>query len=272
MTPADPPWRRDYRRPVPQSQLRFLLSRRWIGFALFVVVLAAVCVRLGFWQIHRLDNRLDNNTIVTRNLAADPVPISEVLKRGDTVDEDTEWTRVRITGRYDVGRQVTVKFTTRDGAPGVDVVTPFVMQDGSAILVDRGWLQTRNTSAKPSGVPAPPPGTVDVMGWLRQDNGADDAAVRPQGGQVRAISSQGMASSVPYTLAGGYLNLRTQQPAATTPLALEPRPELGQGPHFFYALQWWFFGALAVVGWFWFAWAELKERRAPTQARDTRSA
>jgi cytochrome oxidase assembly protein ShyY1 len=71
-----------------------------------------------------------------------------------------------------------------------------------------------------------------------------------------------MASSVPYTLAGGYLNLRTQQPAATTPLALEPRPELGQGPHFFYALQWWFFAALAVVGWFWFAWTELKERRA----------
>jgi cytochrome oxidase assembly protein ShyY1 len=71
-----------------------------------------------------------------------------------------------------------------------------------------------------------------------------------------------MASSVPHELADGYLNLRSQKPPAAEALALEPRPELGQGPHFFYALQWWFFGGLAVFGWFYFAWVEHKERRA----------
>ena len=109
-------------------------------------------------------------------------------------------------------------------------------------------------------MPAPPAGTVTVTGWLRQDSGADDNAVEPLDGQVRAISSTGMASSVPYDLVSGYLNLRSQEPPAATSLALEPRPELGQGPHFFYALQWWFFGGLAVFGLFWFAWVELKER------------
>ena len=246
---------------MARNRRSFLLSRRWIGFALFVIVLAGICIRLGFWQLHRLEHRLDNNKIVERHLADDPVPLSTVLGPGDEVDEQSEWTRVRATGTYDVEHQVTVTFTTRDGAPGVDVVTPLVMPDGSAVLVDRGWLETENNTERPTDVPAPPAGEVTVMGWLRQNSTADDNAVRPRGGQVRAISSEGMASSVPHELADGYLNLRSQKPPAAEALALEPRPELGQGPHFFYALQWWFFGGLALFGWFWYAWIEHKERR-----------
>ncbi len=247
---------------MPESSLRFLLSRRWIGFALFVIVLAGVCTRLGFWQIHRLEHRLDTNRIVERHLAAEPAPLATALLEGETVDRDSAWTRVRVTGTYDVEHEVTVRFTTRDGAPGVDVVTPLVMPDGTAVLVDRGWLQTTNNSSRPATVPAPPSGTVTVMGWLREDSEADEGAVVPLDGQVRAISSRGIAKVVPYELTSGYLNLRTQSPEAAEPLRLEPAPELGQGPHFFYALQWWFFAALAVVGWFWFARDELKERRA----------
>ena len=254
--------RANYRHLVPQSQLSFLLSRRWIGFALFVVVLAGVCFRLGQWQMDRLEERRDDNEVISRHLAEDPVPLPTVLGPGDDVDDALEWTRVRATGTYDVEHEVTVTFTTRDGAPGVDVVTPLVLQDGSAILVDRGWLATQNNAERPENVPAPPPGNVTVTGWLRQNSGADDHAVEPADGQVRAISSDGMASSVPYDLVSGYLNLRSQEPPAATSLELEPRPELGQGPHFFYGLQWWFFAALALFGLFWFARAELKERQA----------
>jgi cytochrome oxidase assembly protein ShyY1 len=262
MTPAaERGVRENYRHLVQQSQLSFLLSRRWIGFALFVVVLAGICLRLGFWQLDRMENRLDENEVISGHLADDPVPLATVLGPGEEVDGRSEWTRVRATGTYDVDHEITVTFTTRDGQPGVDVVTPLVMSDGSAILVDRGWLATQNNTERPENVPAPPPGNVIVTGWLRQDSGADDHAVEPVDGQVRAISSEGMASSVPYDLVSGYVNLRSQEPPAATPLGLEPRPELGQGPHFFYALQWWFFGGLAVFGWFWFARTELKERR-----------
>lgn len=243
---------------------RFLLSARWIGFAVFVVLLAAVCTRLGFWQIHRLEHRLARNEVITKHFASDPVPLRAAASPGAVVDEVTEWTRVRATGRYDVQHQVTVKFTTRDGAPGVDVVTPLVTSPGEAVLVDRGWMQTGNTMARPD-VPAPPAGVVTIEGWLRQDNGASGQAIRPVDGQIRAISSVGLAKSVPYELVGGYLNLRSESPKPDRALAAEPRPELGQGPHFFYALQWWFFALLAVVGYFWFAWAEAKERRNPTR-------
>jgi cytochrome oxidase assembly protein ShyY1 len=243
---------------------RFLLSARWIGFAVFVVLLAAVCTRLGFWQLHKLDVRLDRNDIITAHFDADPVELTSVLSPGDEVDLSTEWSRVTAVGTYDLEHQLTVKFTTRDGAPGVDVVTPLVTADGSAVLVDRGWFATDNNVSRPD-VPEPPAGEVTVMGWLRQDNGAGGNAVRPSGGQIRAISSEALADFVPYDLADGYLNLQEESPAPKTPLAAEPQPELGQGPHFFYALQWWFFALLAVVGYFWFARAEAKERRKPSR-------
>ncbi|MEJ7635797.1 SURF1 family protein [Aeromicrobium sp.] len=243
---------------------RFLLSGRWIGFAIFVVLLAAVCTRLGLWQFDRLEHRLDQNKIITAHLKADPVDVAAAHGPGGTVDDDSEFTRVRATGTYDVEHQVTVKFTTRDGAPGVDVVTPFVLTSGKAILVNRGWQETSNTMARPD-VPQPPAGEVTVVGWLRKNNGAGGEAIRPADGQIRAISSIGMATSVPTPLLDGYLNLRSEEPAEAKGLALEPTPERGQGPHFFYALQWWFFALLAVVGYFWFARSEARERRNPTR-------
>ncbi len=241
-----------------------MLSARWIGFAVFVIMLAAVCTRLGMWQMHKLDLRLDRNETISKHFDAAPVPLEQALSPGQEVDRSTEWTRVTAVGTYAVDHQVTVKFTTRDGAPGVDVVTPLVLSDGSAVLVDRGWFATGNNVSKPD-VPPPPAGEVSIMGWLRQNSGANSGAVTPAEGQVRAVSSEGMADSVPFELANGYLNLQEETPPPATALAAEPQPELGQGPHFFYALQWWFFALLAIVGYFWFARAEAKERQNPTR-------
>lgn len=246
---------------APGRPYGFMLSRRWIGFALFVIILAGVCGRLGLWQLHRLEHRLDRNKIIEKHLVADAVPLDSALPRTAAVDDDSEWTRVTATGRFDASKVVTVKFSTRDGAPGVDVVTPLVLADGTALLVDRGWMETENNVKKPTDLPAVPTGDVTVTGWLRPDNGAGDDAVKVYDGQVRAISSKAQEPYVGVPLRHGYLDLLQQQPAATGGLAAEPEPERGQGPHFFYALQWWFFALLAVVGYFYFARVEEKERK-----------
>jgi cytochrome oxidase assembly protein ShyY1 len=243
---------------------RFMLSARWIGFAIFVIALAALCTRLGFWQMHKLELRLDRNDVITKHFSTDPVDIAAALPGDTEVDKTNEWTRISAVGTYDLDQQLTVKFTTRDGAPGVDVVTPLVLASGDAVLVDRGWIETQNTVKRPK-VPAPPQGTVTIEGWLRQNNGAGGDAVRPSEGQIRAISSDALGKVMPYDLVNGYVNLQRQSPAPAKALEAEPKPELGQGPHFFYALQWWFFALLATVGYIWFARAEAKERRNPTR-------
>lgn len=247
----------------------FLLSRRWLGFALFVLVLAGICVRAGMWQMDKHEDRRTDNAIARENLVAEPRPLEDVVPAGQDVSATDEWTAVRMIGTYDPDHQVTVKFSTRDGAPGVDVVTPLVLPDGSAVLVNRGWMQTANNNERPSGVEAPPTGEVEVIGWVRPDSGARDQAVQVNEGQVRAISSAALEEDVPMPLRSGYVNLQGQS-GGTGDLRLEPVPDLGQGPHFFYAFQWWFFALLAVVGYFWFAWSENRERRDGTRPDDTK--
>lgn len=245
---------------------RFVLSRRWLGFALFVALLAALCVRLGFWQLDRLHQRIDENRIVRQNMADAPVSAQSVQQLPDGDRDKEEWQRVRATGTYDTDHQVEVKYQTRDGHPGVDIVTPLVTDSGRALLVDRGWMKSDNNSDTVEDIPEPPTGTVTVVGWWHPSSQADPDAVRPVNGQVRAISSEGVASGVDYPLFHGYVNLRSQEPSGGA-LEPEPQPDLGNGPHFFYAMQWYFFAALAIVGWFYLAWAEAHPERKKARAR-----
>ena len=226
-----------------------MLNRRTILLTLGAFALAALCVRLGFWQWHRMEHKKFQQAIIERHLGVDAVPVRSVLRPGRAVADDDEWTRVRATGTFETRGQVTVKFTPRDGRAGADVVTPLVLPDGSALLVDRGWIPTANTNARPTGIPTPPPGQVTVEGWLRPDNQAGENAVVPVDGQVRAIASHGLEKYVGRELLPGFINL--QQPAMTG-LAREPRPHVGHALNFFYALQWWFFAGLALIGPFWF--------------------
>ncbi|WP_293783916.1 SURF1 family protein [uncultured Aeromicrobium sp.] len=236
----------------------FLLSRRWLGFGAFVVALSVTCVFLGMWQHDRHEQRQERNARIEAHAAADPVPVEEVARTG--WQPDAEWTRVTARGHYDPSHELVLKFQQRDSSPGVDVVTPLVLDSGDAVLVDRGWLETRNTAERPDDIPAPPSGPVEVTGWLRANSTAEGQAVTPDNGQVRAIHSEAVADTVPYDLLEGYIALREQEPATEGLLPAEP-PDLGMGVNLFYSWQWYFFAGLAVFGFFWFLRAEVKERR-----------
>lgn len=242
----------------------FLLSRRWLGFAVFVVVLAIAFYYLGQWQFHRAEDRSDRNDRVRAALAADPIALSD-LEPG----ESAEWTRVQVSGSFDPQHVVTVRYMSRDGAPGVDVVAPFVTDAGEAILVNLGWLSTDNSGAKPDSIPQAPAGDLTIEGWWRLDSNASEKATVPVDDQVRAIDSR--VWDTPYTLQPGWLHLQSPD---VNGLIAEPVPDLGGGPHLAYGLQWWFFAILAVFGFFWFARAEKKieNETATAQASETSSA
>lgn len=245
--------------------MRFLLTKRWIGFGAFVVVLAVLCALLGRWQFHRAEERDAMNEQVRAHVAADPVPIDEVVPDASAWPADAEWTRVVATGTFDTTRTVTVRYLKRGGSPGVDVVVPFMLDSGGAILVDAGWFATQNSGERPSTLPTLPEGRTTIEGWLRANSDAGDVAVVPDQGQVRAISSA--AWDTPYGLREGYLNLQSPQIEGLAP---EPLPDLDTARNISYGLQWWFFAILAIGGFGWFIRAERKQNA--DQASATMSA
>ena len=242
--------------------LRFLVSRRWVAFALVVVFLAWVAWRLGEWQFHRLEDRKERNAIIERNERDGPVPIAEVMAPGRPVAESSEWSIVEATGTYAPEDTVVVRYRTREGASGVDVVVPLELSDGSSVLVDRGWYATDNRGATTADVPEPPAGEVTVTGWVRRDAEGDSTAVTDQ--STRAVNSERIGEALDREVMGGWIDLRSESPGPETPLLPVELPELDNGPHFFYGLQWWFFGALAIFGFLYLVYDESRGGRGPS--------
>ncbi|GAA1918233.1 SURF1 family protein [Nocardioides hwasunensis] len=247
-------------------KLRFLVSRRWIAFALVVVFLAWVAWRLGEWQFHRLEDRKELNSIIERNEEAGPSPVEDVLAPGRPVARDDEWRIVEATGTYAVDDTVIVRYRTRDGEAGVDVVVPLELPDGTSLLVDRGWYATDNRGATTADVPAPPSGQVTITGWARSDAEGDSTQVSAQ--STRAVNSERIGEALDREVLGGWADLRTESPEPAEALLPVELPELNNGPHFFYGLQWWFFGALAIFGFFFLIYDEWRGGRGPWGNKD----
>ncbi len=244
----------------------FLLSRRWVLFAVTVALLAWGASQLGQWQFHRLDERKVENRIVATNLNAPPAPVDDVLSTDRAPSAQDEWRRVTIHGTWDDQHTVVLKYQTRDSAAGVDVVTPLVTADGSAVLVDRGWMATTNSGASRPKLPPVTDGDVTVTGWVRRD--ATGSATNVSDLSTRAISSARLAEEMPYALYRGFVDLAAESPHP--PKTLEPvelPDDTSNGPHFFYGLQWWFFGALAIFGFCYLLWDEVRQRRTPRRDR-----
>ena len=251
------------------SSFRFLLSRRWAGFTVFVLILAYGTWWLGQWQFDRLEDRKASNQIVRVNEDAEPAPVSDVLAPGQKVAEKDEWRRVTATGTYAVDDTIIWRYRTPDDAKGVDIVVPLVLADGSAVLVDRGWLQTESQDEF-EDLPAPPSGEVTITGWVRADGTGDSTDVAQVDGYhaTRALSSTQVAKVVDEPLLTGWLHLDTESPEPATQLRQADLPELDNGPHFFYGLQWWFFGVLAIAGFFYLMYDERRTQRQDHPAQD----
>lgn len=237
---------------------------------LTVLLLAYACLLLGRWQWHRLEGKKSGNAIIRTNQKSAPRPVDQVLRRGVDPSSTDQYAVVSATGTYDPSKTVIIRYQTRNGASGVDVVVPLLTSSGTALLVDRGWFATSNQGlTDASQVPAAPSGTVTVTGWVRQNAAGSSAEVIDA--SARAVSSTQIEPAIGIPVYGGFVQLLTESPEPAIRLARADPPDLSNGPHFFYALQWWFFGILAIFGYGYLAWeertgrAELRKAQQPAK-------
>ncbi len=238
-----------------------------IGLAL-LLGLAAVCVRLGFWQIDRWHEKRRLNA-ATR--AAVEGPVLDVAGTPGRIEEVTG-RRVALRGRFDEGRQVLLSYRTHDGAPGVEVVTPLLLEGGGgAVMVDRGWLYASDgAGARPQD--SPEPGNRDVVGIpvaLRHGR----VRGQPEGGgslrrlpgdslelwSARWLDADSLSPHFPYALASWMLRQLAGPGVPDRPLRTPPRP-LDEWMHVSYAVQWFLFASILTGGPLVLAWS--RRRRA----------
>jgi cytochrome oxidase assembly protein ShyY1 len=237
------------------SRYRFVLRPKWILSHLFVLVLVVTMIELGFWQLRRLDEKKDRNRRITSRSAEAVRPIGQVL-RGNTNGksaDDVEFRTVLLTGRFRADQELLVRSRSLDGSPGSWVMTPMVMADGTGVVVNRGWIANEGRFDSVPRQYRAPSGTITVTGVMRTTETRGRFGPKdPPTGRLSSLARADIArvqKQVDERLVPGWVQLQKEAPAPTgrVPKPLPP-PELTEGPHLSYAIQWFIFSTIAVVG------------------------
>jgi surfeit locus 1 family protein len=222
---------------------------------LHLTVLLAVIsfVSLGLWQLRRLEARRNANARIEAQLALAPVAYHTLLAEFGP-DGDPDYRRVVVTGRYDPERELLLRSRSFQGEPGWHLLTPLLLDGERALLIDRGWLPL-GFDAPPIAEAAPPAGAVTLEGRLFAEHDPPSGPVvprdPPEGALTIAcyIDTDRLAAQLPWALEPYYLELERQTPSQTGELPVLPEvPQLSEGSHLGYALQWFAFALISLVG------------------------
>jgi surfeit locus 1 family protein len=223
-------------------------------FVALAVLSAAIFIRLGIWQLHRLDERRARNALVISRLdsaAVDPraLPKDTALAR---------FRLVRVVGVPDYEHELIYAARTHNGSPGVNLLTPVRLAGtDTAVLLDRGWVYSGDGAS------------VDQAKWHERDSsfigyaeelpgvGGTTYATRPK--IIARLSYPVVAKALPYPILPMYVVVISDSATAADRVARLGVPPLDEGPHFNYALQWFAFAVVALVG----AGVVVKQARSP---------
>ena len=221
------------------------MNARKIALSVIAICLAILFLALGGWQVRRFQERQAHNAFLASRRYGPIVSL-------DSLPADTgeaHFRRVRISGSYDFGQQIIFTLRGRNGSPGVNIITP-LLRNGkdTAVLVNRGWVYS------PDGV------TVDLSPWREAEavNATGFVETFPTQGpfpapnpkrprEFRRLNRPDLEKIFPYPIANYYVVLSDSSSSATAPPRVEPLP-LDEGPHRAYAIQWFSFAAISIIG------------------------
>ena len=225
--------------------LSLVRQPRWLGLLALALGLCVLFWWLGLWQWHRHEDRSAHNAAVRAAQAQPASPLSEVMPDPGTLPAGAEYREATATGRYVPSDQVLQR--TPGGRAGFAVVTPFALDTGGTLLVNRGYVPfSRVDPNTPESDVTPPSGSVDVVVRMREPQGGDDRDAPD--GQIYSIEPADYPLALPAPVYDAYGELVEQSPEPAPDIELPLASDLGMGPHLFYAFQWWSFIAIALVG------------------------
>lgn len=233
---------------------RAMFSRSWILTTLLVLIGGVVCIRLGIWQLDRLEQRRAFNAHVEAMWAADPL----TLTGQSTLDLTAmEYRAIEVNGIYDFENQIVLRNRYFRNQYGYNLLTPLRLADGSAVLVDRGWIPAEGNDSPENWRKYDQPGQVTLRGQIRLGQtepdlgGVPDPTLTP--GQTRLefwniVNLERIQSQLPYPLLDVFVQPDVDPVDTEPPIPYQPEIELTEGPHLGYAGQWFIFGSILMLG------------------------
>lgn len=234
--------------------LHAMFTRKWILATLFVLAGTALCIRLGIWQLDRLAQRRAFNEQYLVQSVSPPLMLTAAPKEDLT---GMEYRMVTVSGVYDPDNQVVLRNQFHDNQPGFFLLTPLLLTDGSAILIERGWIPSDGNPSPAEWHQYDETGEVTLTGILRLGQTEAEVGGIPDPplavGQTRLdfwnlVNLKRLALQMPYPLLPVFVQPEPLPAPAAPPYPFQPVIEISEGPHFGYALQWFTFAAILFFG------------------------
>ena len=232
-----------------------LLSRKWILTTVLVIAGAAACARLGIWQLDRLKQRRAFNAHVLAVQAMPPLKLP--AEAGSEDLPDLQYRPAVATGTYDFANQVAIRNQYYNGQVGYHLLTPLVMKNGEAVLVDRGWIPADGNDKPTAWRKYDVPGEATVNGAIQTSQtatvfmGQTDPTLTPGKKGLDLwiyVNLQRIGPQMPYPVLPVYLQQNPDPNRTDPPIPSQAELDLSEGPHQGYAIQWFSFAALLLVG------------------------
>jgi surfeit locus 1 family protein len=229
-----------------------MFQRKWLLLTLLVFAGTALCVRLGIWQLDRLEQRRAFNAQFE---SAREQPLLDLNREQPMNIAGMEWRPVKATGEYDFANQIAVRNQYYGNEYGYHLLTPLLF-DGKAVVVDRGWIPADGNGNSRAWRKYDEIGTVNVTGQVRLGRpkpaigGVADSPPE-NGGKLEVWNNADLAriaEQMPYPVLPVYVQPELDANDTEPPIPFQPTVELTEGPHFGYALQWFTFATILFLG------------------------
>jgi len=209
------------------------------------LLLIAGCLFASQWQFARGSYQSQTNKIIAENLELPTLVLAD-FNNLDAVDN--QWRTVKITGNFSPTSQELVRNRYYEGKFGFEVLTLFKSTGGENFWVDRGWVAAGPNAATPPKVTPAIEGNVEITARIRSENLSRQLqgsffVTRVETEKPKSITKLQGVDAKPY-----YLDLLPSEDGKIKPLTNIDLPELSNGPHYAYAIQWLAFAALALIG------------------------
>ena len=230
--------------------LQTLRQPKWIAATVLVITLAALFVGLGMWQLDRLEQRQALNQVGEERMSQEATHLQLALEEAGGKIEALQYRNVYLTGVFDPSEEVLIRSQVELGQAGFHVITPLVTDEGWAVLVNRGWV--------PLGMDTPPvgsrpePGRQRVEGWVQLSQVRPALAPEDLRGEqpvFNRVDIGRIGEQTPYDLAAVYV-VAAGEEGVELPVPVDPPDFTNEGSHLAYAVQWFGFAAVGLVGFY----------------------